>query len=146
MAESSTVTTLRAKRDQIEGLIAHFEDRLKEARTDLAHVNATLRLFEMDGEAQENARAYMNLNRVFPRGELRKLCVEALEATQAPMSTREIAAYVIKAKGWDEDDRALRTSVTFRIVNTLRVPRRRERIERVEKRKGVVVWGLSTTT
>ena len=89
MAESSTVTTLRTKRDQIEGLIGHLEDRLKEARTDLAHVNATLRLFEMDGEAQENARAYMNLSRVFPRGELRKLCVEALEATQAPMNTRE---------------------------------------------------------
>ena len=56
MAESSTVTTLRTKRDQIEGLIGHLEDRRKEARTDLAHVNATLRLFEMDGEAQENAR------------------------------------------------------------------------------------------
>src|SRR4051794_8669256 len=49
MAESSTITTLRTKRDQIEGLIAHLEDRSKEARTDLAHVNATLRLFEMDG-------------------------------------------------------------------------------------------------
>src|SRR3954454_8931525 len=51
MAESSTITTLRTKRDQIEGLIAHLEDRIKEARTDLAHVNATLRLFEMDGGA-----------------------------------------------------------------------------------------------
>src|SRR5215218_6834696 len=110
MADSTTITTLRTKRDQIEGLIAHLEDRLKEARTDLAHVNATLRLFEMDGEAQKNARAYMNLNRVFPRGELRKLCVEALEATQAPMSTRDIAAYVMKLKGWDEDDKALRRS------------------------------------
>src|SRR3954467_13164983 len=38
----ATVITLRAKRDQIEGLIAHLEGRLKEARTDLAHVNATL--------------------------------------------------------------------------------------------------------
>jgi len=52
MAESSTITTLRTKRDQIEGLIAHLEDRIKEARTDLAHVNATLRLFEMDGGAR----------------------------------------------------------------------------------------------
>jgi len=52
MAESSTITTLRTKRDQIEGLIAHLEDRIKEARTDLAHVNTTLRLFEMDGGAR----------------------------------------------------------------------------------------------
>src|SRR3954471_17177801 len=70
MAESSTITTLRTKRDQIEGLIAHLEDRIKEARTDLAHVNATLRLFEMDGGARESVRAYMNLNRVSPRGEV----------------------------------------------------------------------------
>jgi hypothetical protein len=67
MAASPIVTTLRTNRDQVGGLIAHLEDRLKEARTDLAHVNATLRLFEMDGEAQENARAYMNLNRVLVR-------------------------------------------------------------------------------
>ena len=68
MAESSTITTLRTKRDQIEGLIAHLEDRIKEARTDLAHVNATLRLFELAGLARESVRAYMNLNRVSPRG------------------------------------------------------------------------------
>src|SRR3954463_8211726 len=70
MAESSTITTLRTKRDQIEGLIDHIEDRNKEARTVLAHVNATLRLFEMDGGARESARAYMILNRVSPRGEV----------------------------------------------------------------------------
>ena len=74
MAGPLATTMLRTKRDQIEGLIAHLEDRLKEARTDLAHVNATLRLFEMDGEAPESVRSYMDLNRVFPRGELRKLC------------------------------------------------------------------------
>jgi phage shock protein A len=74
MAEPLVVSTLRTKRDQIEGRIAHLEDRLKEARTDLARVTATLRLFEMDGESQENARAYMNLNRVF-------LCVAARDYT-----------------------------------------------------------------
>jgi hypothetical protein len=42
MAEPLAITTLRSKSDQIEGLIAHIEDQLKEARTDLAHVNATL--------------------------------------------------------------------------------------------------------
>ena len=104
MAEPLVITTLRSKRDQIECLIAHLEDRLKEARTDLAHVSATLRLFEMDGEARENARVYMDLDRVFPRGELLKLCLEALEATQAPMSMREIATYVMAVKGWDEDE------------------------------------------
>lgn len=143
MAESPIVTTLRTKRDQIDGLIAHLEDRLKEARSDLLHVNATLRLFEASDEALESGRAYMALNRVLPRGELRKLCIEALEAAQAPMTTREIAAYIIKAKGWDEDDKALRNSVTLRAVNLLRTPRKRDRIERVEKRKGVVVWSLS---
>jgi hypothetical protein len=111
MAEPLATTMLLTTRDQIEGLIAHLEDRLKEARTDLAHVNATLRLFEVDGEARESVRSYMALSRVFPRGELRKLCVEALEATQAPMSTRDIAAYVMKAKGWDADGKALRKSV-----------------------------------
>ena len=40
MAEIRTVTTLIAKRDEIERLIAGYESRLAQAKADLSHVNA----------------------------------------------------------------------------------------------------------
>src|SRR3954447_15982386 len=104
MAEPLVITTLRAKRADIESTVTTLEDRLKQARADLAHVNATIRLFELRDTGPAHVRAYMSLNRVFARGELRKLCKEALTAAGRPLTTRELTDYVIQSKGWTEDD------------------------------------------
>ncbi len=45
MAESQTLVVLRNKRDEIERAIVAYEKELAQARRDLAHVNATLRMF-----------------------------------------------------------------------------------------------------
>ena len=42
MAEVRTVTTLIAKRDEIERSIAGYKSRLAQARADLSHVNACI--------------------------------------------------------------------------------------------------------
>ena len=47
MADPLAITTLRPKRADIESAITTLEDRLKQVRADLAHVNATIRLFEL---------------------------------------------------------------------------------------------------
>ena len=46
-----SVFMLRRKRNEIRDAIANYEAKLKEARADLAHVLATLRLYEVSGEA-----------------------------------------------------------------------------------------------
>jgi hypothetical protein len=51
MGEPIAVLALRRKRDQISGTIAHYERLLREAQHDLAHINASLRLFEATGVA-----------------------------------------------------------------------------------------------
>ena len=50
MADPQIITTLMAKREEIETYIGRIEKQLTAARFDLAHVNATIRLFEMNGE------------------------------------------------------------------------------------------------
>jgi hypothetical protein len=45
MAEIRTVTTLRYKRDEIVASIKLYERQLEQARADLAHVMAAIRIF-----------------------------------------------------------------------------------------------------
>jgi hypothetical protein len=68
MAEPLAVTMLRTKRDQIEGLIAHLEDRLKEARTDLVSFRQMIRLFSSSRMAPQCMALQMR-NRIGTRGD-----------------------------------------------------------------------------
>ena len=58
MGEPIAVLALRRKRDQISGTIAHYERLLRETQHDLAHTNASLRLFEATGEARRGAAGH----------------------------------------------------------------------------------------
>lgn len=66
---------------------------------------------------------HFNLGRLFKGRELGQLCREAL--AQGSMSTCELAEYVIRAKGLDEGDKHLRTSIALRIVNAMRMVEKR---------------------
>jgi|SRR5579862_1703618 len=63
MGEKIIPLGLARKRDEICGVIAHYERLIREAQQDLAHVNAALRLFEATGEAAD-LPPYVDLNRV----------------------------------------------------------------------------------
>src|SRR3979411_888841 len=88
MSEIRTVTTLQAKRDEILFSIRLYEDRIKQARADLAHVNAAIKIFEGSGEFETMGR-YVDVYRLYKRGEQITLCKEALAS--GSKSTRELA-------------------------------------------------------
>ena len=139
--EPLSVTMLRAKRDRIRDTIAAYERKLRLAQTDLAHVNATLRLFAATGEP-EDFPPYMDLTRVFRRGETTAICIAALER-EGPLDTRELAIRVMRAKRLDINDKVLAQSVALRIVQTLRVKARRAGpLDGSARRKGVCLWQL----
>jgi hypothetical protein len=138
MADPQVLNTLHAKRQDIEGYIADLERRIEEARSDLAHVLATIRLFA--GEDGERVTAYMNLTRLFPRNELPRLAREALEAAPDGIDTRAIALHVIEAKGLDASDRHLRKAVAYKIVQVLRRQERRGEVCRSGQMKGALIW------
>jgi hypothetical protein len=140
MSEPHIVTALQRKRDDIESAIAIYEKKIEEARRDLAAVVATLRLFEIgDGNAPLQFPAYADIGRLWKRGEMVKVCRQALEM-EGPLDTRELAVRVIRAKGLDDGDKVLRQSVAFRIVQALRMAMKRGAIGELGKRKGVRVW------
>ena len=73
MAEIRTVTTLRYKRDEIVASIKLYERQLEQARADLAHVMAAIRIFEASGNPKDIPK-YIDIHRLFRRGETWALC------------------------------------------------------------------------
>ena len=119
-------------------MIAAFEKKIEEAKCDLAAVAATLRLFEVHGEPRQFP-AYADIERLWKRGEIVKVCREALDQ-EGPLDTRELAVRVLRAKGLDDGDKVLRQSVTFRIVQALSLAAKRGRMA-TAGREGALGFG-----
>jgi intracellular sulfur oxidation DsrE/DsrF family protein len=139
MAEIRTVTTLRRKRDEISASIRLYERQLAQARADLAHVTAAIRIFEASGDAKEMAH-YVDTHRLLKRGEPIAICKAAL--ANGPLSTRELAHHVMAAKGLDVGDKVLAKSIGYSLIHSLRMQHKRGRLILDGKRHGVSVWRL----
>ena len=140
MGEIRTVTTLRTKRDSIAAAIENYEKRLSQARADLAHVSAVIALFEASGERDAIA-PYVDTHRLYRRGEAMMLCKEAM-AANGPMTTRELALAVMKAKGLEQGDKVLAKAIAARLIHALRQQWRRGIISGDGKRGNVRIWSL----
>lgn len=83
----------------------------------------------------------MELAALFPRHELPKLCLAALTAS-SPISTKDIAAYVIKEKELDAADKYVRKAITYRCVQVMRRWEKMRKVVRVEKVGTAIIWQL----
>ena len=144
MAEIRTVTTLKSKRDEIVASIKLYERQLEQARADLAHINAVIRVFEATGDPKDMPR-YVDVHRLFGRREKWDLCEAAL-SQNGEMTTKELAQYVVRAKGFDESDAVLLRAVTQQLVQSLRMQEKRGRVRMAGKRKGICVWESNAGT
>lgn len=119
--EIRTATTLRRKATEIHRAIVLYEKQLERARADLAHVEATLAIFEARGDPKKFA-VHVDVYRVFGRGELITLCKAALAS--GPKTTKELALYIMRAKGMNVADVVLAKAVASRMINALGLQRR----------------------
>ena len=143
------VHTLSSKIADVERWIADTEAKVAIARQDLAHLQATLQLFRRN-EVDVNP-VYMGLTRIFRRGEITGLALEALRSASDGLDTRELAKAVMRAKGLDVDERVFRKSLTQSVVTLFGRLERKGVVRCVGSRRGVKVWvaassakGLST--
>lgn len=65
-------------------------------------------------------------------------------AAEGPLDTRQLALRIIKAKGLSQSDKVLAQSIALRVVQTLRMRARRNKVECISKTKGVCIWRLPT--
>ncbi|MEO1723605.1 MAG: hypothetical protein AAFR84_14510 [Pseudomonadota bacterium] len=136
MAEPLVIQTLKDKRAEILGRIQAYEAQIAAAKHDLAHVNATIRLFT---EPEKQRARYMVSHGFFKKGEIADLCARHL-AADGEMTTRALAERVMVERKLDSSDTTRRNSVVFKVVQALRHAKRRRLVRMVEKRKGMCVW------
>src|SRR5437899_12536017 len=127
MADPHVISALREKRATVAGLIEKLERKLEQHRADLTHIDGVLRLFQPDRGPDEikPKRAYPRRTRYFARNELARLCMDALRDEPGLITTDEIAARVIAAKGFDVADSVLRTAIRDQALTSLRAFRKR---------------------
>jgi hypothetical protein len=137
--EIRTVTTLRRKRDEISASIRMYEKKIAQARADMAHVAAAIRIFEASDRPADLAK-YVDHYRLFKRGEPWAICAAAL--ADGLLDTKQLALAMMKAKGMDLTDAVLAKAIGTRLIHSLRMQEKRGHVRREGKRKGVTVWRL----
>lgn len=139
MAESQTVTILRAKRDAIAATIQNYERELDRAKADFTHVTATLAIFDA-GDKPGSQRPYTSVYRAFKYGELAAMCREAI--ADGPLTTPDITKRLMAQKGLDHSNRVLVRSVGFSVLQSMRGMARRKMVAKLPRSRGRCVWEL----
>ena len=121
MVEPHVISALRLKRSEISGHIHDLEKRIARQRANLANLDATIKLFSPGANPDDipPKRAYRR-TRYFARNELSRLTQDALRTLSGPLTSAEIAAAVMQAKGMAADDVALKEIVAERALTVLR--------------------------
>ena len=135
MIDTHVISALRLKRAEIGGHIHDLEKRIARQRVNLANLDATIKLFSpgVEPDAIPPKRVYRR-TRYFAHNELSRLTQDALRTASGALTSAEIAAAVMLARGMPPGDAAFKEIVAGRALTVLR---------RLAKRGAVVKSGTS---
>ncbi len=144
MTDSHVISQLRERAGKLRAAISAYEAKVLEAQSDLLHLNAAIRLFEI-GDMPLQFPVHMDTRQLFKPRQISQLAIQGLERHGA-MTTRELAVYVITERGLDATDKVLRQAVGYRLVQSLTRLWKRGKLGSEGVRKGVRVWCMKVTT
>ena len=140
MAELHVIGALRNKRAELAGMLRQLEQQLVRQRASLAHVDATMRLFDPEIRPKDiRPRQPRERNAWFRQGECLRLIYDELREATQPLTTRELAERIMQIKGISAADHQRRERVQKTLLASLN--RAKQTIARVEV-AGVVRWRL----
>ncbi|MFL5281608.1 MAG: hypothetical protein ACJ8AW_11590 [Rhodopila sp.] len=140
MAEQHVIGALRDKRAELAGILRQLEQQLAQQRANLAHRDATMRLFDPDLRPSDiRPRQQRAHNAWFRRGECLRLIYGELRGAAQPATTRELAERIIRRKAMPPMDDRGRNLLQRTLLGSLN--RAKATIARVET-AGVVSWRL----
>ena len=118
MAEPIIIHALKQKRAEVSGRIADLEERTKQMRADLVHIDATLVLFDPEARPDEirPKKALKGRTGYFKAGEISRRCREAVRVSAEPLSCDDVVRQTMVDKGLDLDDKVLRQDLGQRFL------------------------------
>ncbi len=140
MAEPHVIGALRNKRAELAGMLRQLERQLVQQRANLAHVDATMRLFDPDIRPNDiRPKQPRERNAWFRPGECLRLIYDELREATQPVTARELAERIMRIKAIPAADNDCRERIQKTLLASLN--RAKETIARVET-AGVVRWRL----
>jgi hypothetical protein len=140
MAELHVIGALRNKRAELAGTLRQLEQQLARERTNLAHLDATMRLFDPNIRPKDiRPRQRRTHNAWFRHGECLRLIYDELREATQPVTTRELAERIMRVKAIPVADDHRRELVQKTLLASLN--RAKETIARIET-AGIVSWRL----
>jgi hypothetical protein len=140
MAEPHVIGALRNKRAELAGTLRQLEQQVAGHRANLAHLDATMRLFDPDVRPKDiRPRRVRARNVWFRQGECLRLIYDELREATRSVTTRELAERIMRVKAIPAADDHQRELVQKTLLGSLN--RATETIERIET-AGVVSWRL----
>ena len=121
MAESHVVSALANKRAEMAGMIARAQQQIGQFRADLAHLDATIRLFApaMEPETIPPKRIRQTDLRFEPGG-LSRRALDALRRAGMPIRAPDLVRAMMIDNGLDPADRANFAHVQWKVRDTLK--------------------------
>lgn len=137
------VNALRNKRADLAGQIEMHNREVDRLRSELVHLDATLRLFDPYALPDEIAprQRWPRRTDYFARGELTRLVYEAIR-DNGTTSAGELGAAAMSARNIPETDNQVRRDFVARFLNTLHDMLRRGTVEKIGCGRGVR-WKLA---
>jgi hypothetical protein len=130
MSTSAVINSPRRKRAEVSGMIRDLERRAHAMRRDLAHIDATLKMFDANAEPRtiKPLRPYRPRNRLFAPKELSVRVMTALrEAENGGAMLKGIAEQIMADKGLDAAGRTIRGVVAIALKALPKLRRLRSR-------------------
>jgi hypothetical protein len=141
MGDPHVISALSSKRAELAGIVGQLERQLGQQQANLAHLDATMRLFDPDLRPNRiRAKQQRTRSAWFRPGECLRLIYDELRDAVQPMTTRELAERIMRVKAMPTADDRQRELVQKTILGSLN--RAKETITRVET-AGVVRWRLA---
>jgi hypothetical protein len=137
------VNALRNKRADLAGQIEMHSREVDRLRSELVHLDATLRLFDpyVIPDQIASRKRWPRRTDYFARGELTRLVFEAVREN-GTTAAGALAAAAMTARSIPESDSAIRRDFVARFLNTLHDLLRRGTVEKIGQGRGVR-WRLA---
>jgi hypothetical protein len=146
MGEPHVVSALREKRAEISGEILRLEKEIAQRRTELTHIDATLKLF-LPTLAPHTIRPKQRKNRKScwcEHGERSRLVLSLLRNSDRALTTREITALLMTNAKLDPSNQQMREVVHKSILGVLNTGARKGIINKSGGSFGEVVrWQVA---
>src|SRR3954452_2010079 len=99
MSEPHVISALSNKRAELAGIVSQLERQLGQQQANLAHLDATMRLFDPDIQPNQIRPRQQRAHSVWFRpGECLRLIYDELPDAVQPMTTRQLAERITRVK------------------------------------------------